>query len=1402
MTGRPTQFLRGGKPARRAFHPSRRRLSLEPLEARLVPSTIPLYVNAPADVVAQGVFIAITGKEPPADGGEYLKFGSPNTWTLLTTQSSIPLQKLTFQSGPAPASDSLPAGYSWAEVDLPGGVNVDSGQIILFVGANAPASLPVTNQLVTAPSPTTYPNNIFDLVEFTITGSTTYVDISNVDDISAPITLQTNPASTDSVLQNGVGIQLSFKDVVSQYQSFLTNLAANGSPGASAFTDLVVYSTDPASGGAPTMIQAPNHEVDAASLTGPTLSGAQPGGVLQPSTAYLYAVTAVLGNGQETTISAPGSGYGQGVAAFATGTQASNDLSIALGWSPVAGAVKYNLYRYQGTSSTPPTQQPANSQFGLLASVPASETSFLDQGGATPNMSINPPAPQPAPALALTGKAVYEPDGTLPYFPVSNTTYYYQIAEVNAQGQIVLDPTVQPVTVPLTATPLNAIQLSWTPAANAAGYILYRSTTSAGSGYTYLTYVASPGTSYVDDGGAQPPASTYPVAAPTAPTSQAFASGSLAAGTYYYVYTGIDPTSGLESLPSATTSQTVAAGGNIQVQWTDASTQYYVYRSTTPNGPYTLLGSTSAKVYNDTGVNPNANSSVIPPGNPASAPGTPSLSVGSPGGNLQSGNTYYYEITAITPSGQSLASSSVNMSLTGGYANVTSINANWTPYAGATGYKVYRSTTGAAGSYYLMATLNGTANTFADTGILQPNGPVPVLALSPLVADPVTVPATSGTGLANGTYYYTITAVNSSGIESRSSPNPVSLTIATSGNWISLSWPAFPHAASYNIYRSTSASGPYTLYDSTTTASYTDKGTGTASAQTPPFNSYGYDPLSSYFTNDLVQFFENYTATNSFTIWRDGYVFQGNTKLLNNTYVVLELTSTAGTVDIYAPFFTSNYKGSNPFAGSSVSWLQSYVVPAAPTWMTDSALMPGSMVFGGNGSFNTGVDDPNALKITAPNGSILNATSDIENSIDTAFNRGLAVAAAGGQAAIPANNWIDAPLTISAAPTTGGNLSSSATYYYLITTANALGESPAGSELAAVMSTVSGADAVKLTWQAPDPATYPSTQAPTGYKIYRATSQTGPWTLVTTTASSATTYLDTGGGSRQTPPVYYPSGSSANYYAAFLHQSSTLLPSNANKGVTINGLAYGFAYDDQGGHSSTIAVPTPLTALQINFFGLTKSTFPPAGLALPLPGPAPAPTGDPLLAVAIGLTGGGNNLIVSELVGGGITIVIPSSPPAAGPAAAPVAPRETPPSAGITTAVPGHHSGDGRNVAGDGPDETQPKLPAPKLPPPEEPAPMSDPATDAALPAAPLVEEGWAPIVDRHKSACMPIDLGKGVPQLWDDEHKESRTATLPQIENSIAACALALLALYLGPQDPEDRGAGAKAGTPTHATI
>ena len=79
--------------------------------------------------------------------------------------------------------------------------------------------------------------------------------------------------------------------------------------------------------------------------------------------------------------------------------------------------------------------------------------------------------------------------------------------------------------------------------------------------------------------------------------------------------------------------------------------------------------------------------------------------------------TYFYRVSAVTPSGETLASSetSLVLSVTGG------VNVNWGAVTGATGYKIYGRATGAE---LYIATV-GTVTTYLDNGTITPAGSLP-----------------------------------------------------------------------------------------------------------------------------------------------------------------------------------------------------------------------------------------------------------------------------------------------------------------------------------------------------------------------------------------------------------------------------------------------------------------------------------------------------------------------------------------------------------------------------------------------------------------------------------------------------------------------------------------------------
>ena len=507
-------------------------------------------------------------------------------------------------------------------------------------------------------------------------------------------------------------------------------------------------------------------------------------------------------------------------------------------------------------------------------------------------------------------------------------------------------------------------------------------------------------------------------------------------------------------------------------------------------------------------------------------------------------------------------------------------------------------------------------------------------------------------GLVAGTaYYYLITAKSATGETIPSANLAYAGGIANSTSSVVLNWQAYTgiqngsgqtnpfvsgssETTGYNIYRGVGqapdgggahppAISAFQLIGTASganTTSFTDTGL-TPTSQSPPSNSYGFDPLSAYFTPAIERFFSYYT-THTFTYTQSpqvpGYgdtTFSGRVATFvptwesvgsNVPYTALRLTGSGGefngvTFNIYDPLFSTNTNGI-----TGLSPMPSWLAAASAASET-----PAQMVFGCDGVFATNTIDPNVLDIGSTNpgvpvGDAETSIGNIENVIVSAFNRGLATLSPN----LGPNQWVN-PLQFTAAPTpgTGGALGSGQTYYYEITSVLASGgETVPTREVAATLA--SGQGSVTLSWAAVDPS------VATSINIYRGTAS-GQETLIASipnTAPPPSSFVDTGGQatSSVTPPYrFYAPGSTSNLYSAFLHQNSTTNPAT---GVSVNGLVYGFPFDDQGNFSTNIQYPAgnlPTTVtFTINDFSVGSS-----------PAPITATAGNPFSLSFSGTTG-------------------------------------------------------------------------------------------------------------------------------------------------------------------------------------
>ena len=356
-------------------------------------------------------------------------------------------------------------------------------------------------------------------------------------------------------------------------------------------------------------------------------------------------------------------------------------------------------------------------------------------------------------------------------------TYYYKvkaISEVKSAANSSLSAAVaitcrcaRPVVTPDYLTSTGKPYIKWAAVAGASQYEVYRSGSSNGT-YEYVGTTTA--TNYTD-------------------------SKANAGYTYYYRVKAI---SKVRSTANSSLSAAVAitcrcarpvvktdywaSTGKPYIKWdaVDGAGKYYIYRSGTRNGTYTLLGTTTATNYTDSKAN--------------------------------AGYTYYYKVKAI-----SSVKNTANSALSAAVA-VTCRCARpvvkpdylistgkpyikWTAVSGAGKYEVYRSGS-KDGTYTLLGTT--TAANYTDS---KAN--------------------------AGYTYYYKVKAVSkvSSGANSYYSvvigatcrcARP-SVKITTSNGSPRLTWNAVAGANKYYIYRSTEANGTFEYLYSTKNLFYTNK---------------------------------------------------------------------------------------------------------------------------------------------------------------------------------------------------------------------------------------------------------------------------------------------------------------------------------------------------------------------------------------------------------------------------------------------------------------------------------------------------------------------------------------------------------------------------------------------------
>jgi len=305
-------------------------------------------------------------------------------------------------------------------------------------------------------------------------------------------------------------------------------------------------------------------------------------------------------------------------------------------------------------------------------------------------------------------------------------------------------------------------KLEWNAVTGAVSYKVYRATSSTGS---YSVVKTTTSLSYIN-------------------------TGAVAGKTYYYKVCAID-VDGNPGTFSAVVTRTcdyprptnvkvsgVSSTGKNKITWdaVEGATKYKVYRSTSADGEYTLMKTTTSLSY--------VNSSAV------------------------AGTKYYYKVKACGSKSAADSAYSSYVARTAHYARpVVSVSGeastgknklSWNAVDGATSYEVYVATS-KDGVYKLTATVKTTSYTHSAA-------------------------------VAGVKYYYKVKALgaNATAESALSSykcrtcdlATPVVTAGLSSKGKPQLSWSAVTGASSYRVYRATSKDGEYTLMKTTTATNY------------------------------------------------------------------------------------------------------------------------------------------------------------------------------------------------------------------------------------------------------------------------------------------------------------------------------------------------------------------------------------------------------------------------------------------------------------------------------------------------------------------------------------------------------------------------------------------------------
>jgi len=195
--------------------------------------------------------------------------------------------------------------------------------------------------------------------------------------------------------------------------------------------------------------------------------------------------------------------------------------------------------------------------------------------------------------------------------------------------------------------------------------------------------------------------------------------GTFSSGTYYWEITATTAVG--ETTVSNEVHATISANGSQVLTWgvVGGSNGYKIYRGTAASGEnvlVTTITSGSTTSYLDTGL--------------SGTSATPPVSNTSGGGSFAA-STYYWVVSAVSASGETIASNEITNTFT---AVNGSIVLTWTTITAASSYHLYRGTSSGAENHVIATVAAGTT-TYTDTGTTG-------TSLSPLTSSTFGCPVT------------------------------------------------------------------------------------------------------------------------------------------------------------------------------------------------------------------------------------------------------------------------------------------------------------------------------------------------------------------------------------------------------------------------------------------------------------------------------------------------------------------------------------------------------------------------------------------------------------------------------------------------------------------------------------